>query len=296
MLEITCEKCSRQYHIDSKFLGKKIRCKNCNHPILITAPATATESRGLLDFTPPPPTDDLPDLSDIPPLPELPHDEPSAWEPEPIPAAVTVTPNPNLSAPKPAISITRWVNLAAVLLILIGILLSMQNQMFALSLGATGSIILFVDAIRRPRGPSKVASYVCTLLGIITCGIPALFYYAIIGWRPVGQTDKTYGDGFCRQCHASTSNEGAGNTFTINFLWGTRFLGAAHRCNTCGSTVRTKWLCLGAPLIPLGSYRVIDVEYQRYLSRKTALHLKHVAIVYAIIAILILLPYFFIRR
>ena len=39
MAEITCEKCSRQYRVDRKFIGKKIRCKNCNHPIPITTPA-----------------------------------------------------------------------------------------------------------------------------------------------------------------------------------------------------------------------------------------------------------------
>jgi hypothetical protein len=213
---------------------------------------------------------------------------------------------------------SRWVNLAAALLIVLGIVLfwaaiwglrrpvrgpiPVKAQLFysdvqppskfspwlPMGMAAAGSLVLFVDAIRRPRGPSKVASYVATLSGILLIGVPALLYYAVIGWRAPGETDQEYGSGFCRNCIACTTNESAGNTFTFNFIWGTRFLGRSSRCKTCGSQVRTKWIFLGWPVIPVGSYRVISVDFQEYISRRSAFDWRHVGIVYGVTVLVVL--------
>jgi hypothetical protein len=71
---------------------------------------------------------------------------------------------------------------------------------------------------------------------------------------------------FCYDCVAATSDESAGNTVTVNFI-GTGLFGSAEPCPLCGSAVSTKWVTFFFPVIPLQSYRVIELPRNQYLSR-----------------------------
>jgi len=78
--------------------------------------------------------------------------------------------------------------------------------------------------------------------------------------------------GFCKSCLASTSDASPGGTFTFN-TFGTRLFFARDRCPECHSIVQRKAVCLlFAPLIPLGSYRVIYVNAKQYVGRRVVSH------------------------
>jgi len=74
--------------------------------------------------------------------------------------------------------------------------------------------------------------------------------------------------GYCPACAAATTDEGAGNTHTVNGI-GTHLYWKKRPCPVCGSIVQTKFFCVFfLPLVPLGRYRVRYVSPGRYLSRK----------------------------
>jgi hypothetical protein len=74
--------------------------------------------------------------------------------------------------------------------------------------------------------------------------------------------------GFCPTCLERTSPKSSGGTFTFNGI-GTILYGRKDPCATCGSVVKTLWLCvLFVPLVPLGKYRVIQLGGRRFLSRR----------------------------
>jgi hypothetical protein len=64
---------------------------------------------------------------------------------------------------------------------------------------------------------------------------------------------------FCPQCIAATTEDSAGNSVTVNFV-GTGMFGEDCACPTCGSVVSTKWATFLFPLVPLKSYRVIELS------------------------------------
>jgi hypothetical protein len=67
-------------------------------------------------------------------------------------------------------------------------------------------------------------------------------------------------DAFCPACRRSSSNEGPGSLATNQGI-GKSFYGRRDVCDDCGSAVRTLWtVFLFIPLIPWGSYRVIEFE------------------------------------
>jgi len=78
--------------------------------------------------------------------------------------------------------------------------------------------------------------------------------------------------GFCRACHAATTNESPGSTFTLNFVFGTRFLGWSSQCPKCESVVRWLWFWFVIPLVPLGRYRIKYLSEglvtDRYIGRR----------------------------
>jgi hypothetical protein len=74
--------------------------------------------------------------------------------------------------------------------------------------------------------------------------------------------------GFCKSCDAATTQESAGSTFTFNGI-GTAIYGSKNPCPTCGSTIKTKFVCvIFIPLIPLGKYRFKWSTPSHYISRK----------------------------
>ena len=77
---------------------------------------------------------------------------------------------------------------------------------------------------------------------------------------------------FCGACVAASSDRTPGNISTFNGV-GRQFYGKADVCAQCGSAVRTLWaVFVNVPLVPLGSYRYLQVESgysrSRFLSRR----------------------------
>ncbi len=91
---------------------------------------------------------------------------------------------------------------------------------------------------------------------------------------------------FCTSCLAGSTAESAGDVRTINAM-GTMFLGSSGRCPTCQSRVRTVWLMAGFPLFPEGSYRVIDLDGSRFLSRRVPLSMTQVLMTWLVSYVLL---------
>ncbi len=81
---------------------------------------------------------------------------------------------------------------------------------------------------------------------------------------------------FCADCLTNSGDEDAGELRLVNAS-GTMFYGSTDKCSCCGSRVRTVWFVFGAfPIYPGGSYRVLDIDGGRFLSRKVSLNLGQV--------------------
>lgn len=73
--------------------------------------------------------------------------------------------------------------------------------------------------------------------------------------------------GFCSSCVATTADDSAGS-ITVNGI-GNILYGSGDLCETCGSVVKTQWLCfLFIPIFPLGTFRIKYVAPERYISRR----------------------------
>jgi predicted Zn finger-like uncharacterized protein len=46
MINIQCRHCSRQYNVDDKLAGKRVKCRECGHPILVATQASVPASPG----------------------------------------------------------------------------------------------------------------------------------------------------------------------------------------------------------------------------------------------------------
>jgi hypothetical protein len=76
--------------------------------------------------------------------------------------------------------------------------------------------------------------------------------------------------GFCNACVAATTPTSAGSNVSVNGI-GAVFYSASDFCKTCGSAIRSQWLCVFfIPVFRLGRFRVKYVAPNRYLSRKLA--------------------------
>jgi hypothetical protein len=74
--------------------------------------------------------------------------------------------------------------------------------------------------------------------------------------------------GFCNACVSSTTPTSAGSNISVIGI-GAVFYSTRDPCKTCGSVVRSQWLCVFfIPLFRLGKFRVKYVAPNRYLSRK----------------------------
>lgn len=97
------------------------------------------------------------------------------------------------------------------------------------------------------------------------------------------------GNPFCGGCRASSSAPGAPSLATNQGI-GRMFHGRAKRCEACGSSVRTLWwVFLLLPVVPLGSFRVIEFEEEAedgasstlFLSRRVPLRWTQVLLGWA---------------
>jgi hypothetical protein len=72
---------------------------------------------------------------------------------------------------------------------------------------------------------------------------------------------------FCEACKSSSSDVSAGNILSINFI-GRGFIGSSNRCATCESVERNLYFFFLIPLLPLGKWRVKNIESNRLMTRK----------------------------
>jgi len=142
-------------------------------------------------------------------------------------------------------------------------------------ISAVGTTILLIDCWhRRKRGYTSSAMTMLFLVitGYPSGGLTSLLYYLFWGWRPL-PPQAVYD--FCPACEAASTSESAGNTFTFNFIYGTKLIGGAKACPICRSVIQTKLFMFAFLWIPLGSYRVIRTSGYTYISRRTSAYLPH---------------------
>src|SRR4051812_23531915 len=72
---------------------------------------------------------------------------------------------------------------------------------------------------------------------------------------------------FCAECVSRSDDVSAGDVLSLNFI-GRSFLGSKNRCPRCGSTERNLFFFLLLPIVPLGSWKVMDVGSGRIITRK----------------------------
>jgi hypothetical protein len=146
------------------------------------------------------------------------------------------------------------------------------RAMIPMVLAELGAIVLVVDAFMREYDNPKALPIGIAMAGLISIGLLSIVYYAIWGWLPT-KREHALAERFCNSCAAESHDWPAPGTFTLNGVFGTRLIGRAAPCETCGSTVKTLWFVFLLPLIPFGSYRVLPVgstSFVRaeYLSRR----------------------------
>ncbi|MBI4913065.1 MAG: hypothetical protein HY823_10040 [Acidobacteria bacterium] len=103
---------------------------------------------------------------------------------------------------------------------------------------------------------------------------------------------------YCADCLAASRPEGPG-TIRSNQGIGKTFYGRTATCDRCGSSIRTLWsIFLTVPILPRGSYRVIEFEEEAadgesvtaFLARRVPLNalqvLKTLALWYGAILVL----------
>jgi hypothetical protein len=146
------------------------------------------------------------------------------------------------------------------------------RAMIPIVLAELGAVVLVVDAFLREYDNPKALPVAIAMAGLISIGLTSIIYYAIWGWLPT-KRERALAERFCGECAAASHDWPAPGTLTINGLFGTRLIGRASPCGTCGSTGKTLWFVFLLPLIPFGSYRVLptgDTSFVRseYLSRR----------------------------
>ncbi|HUR53321.1 MAG TPA: hypothetical protein VMZ71_04285, partial [Gemmataceae bacterium] len=55
MLDIACPNCKKVIKVPAEFVGKKVKCKNCEHPFAVQAPAEAKQTGAKPAAAPPAP-------------------------------------------------------------------------------------------------------------------------------------------------------------------------------------------------------------------------------------------------
>jgi hypothetical protein len=148
--------------------------------------------------------------------------------------------------------------------------------------GELSAIFFVIDCFRRKYHGNRVPAAVLALSGLLTLGLTSLLYYLFWGYRPLKGRDQVYGDQFCAQCLAATDARPAPGALAVNVILGTRYLGASEPCARCRSVVRTLWLWILFPLVPLGSYRIISLDGKRFIGRHVRMYWPQITAVYGI--------------
>ena len=142
----------------------------------------------------------------------------------------------------------------------------------AVAIMLASAVILLIDAFRRDYEGPKAWPIALAVFGLFSFGLTSTIYYAIWGWKPTHAEVATASQ-FCNECVRESLDRSAKGAWTINGLAGIRFIGAAHRCPACGSSIKTLWAFAVVPVFPLSTYRVLPVGVPTvnkawFLSRK----------------------------
>ncbi|HET6248053.1 MAG TPA: hypothetical protein VFE47_10180 [Tepidisphaeraceae bacterium] len=142
-----------------------------------------------------------------------------------------------------------------------------------------GIVLLIIDAFRRNYTIGRELPIALSLFGLLSLGLSSLVYYFAWGMKRLDSAADVYGTAFCSACVSRSDDRPAGDTFS-NLITGTKLLGHADACPHCRSYVQTLWACVGVPLFPGGSYRIIPIGPGVYISRRTRLHIGQVITTY----------------
>jgi hypothetical protein len=118
-------------------------------------------------------------------------------------------------------------------------------------------------------------SQALAIAGVFSFGLTTIAYFMLWGWR---DRHVAYAAGFCDTCSGESSEVTTGlDLTTINFVNAGRLVGAAERCDTCGSTIKTHCFYLfGMPIFSSGSFRVQCPAMGQYILRKRSFYRRHV--------------------
>jgi hypothetical protein len=144
-----------------------------------------------------------------------------------------------------------------------------------------------VDAIRRKYRGSRPVALAVAAMGLLSLGMTSVVYYVIWGRLPLVPREQIYGQGLCPECMAGTLDEEAPPALAHDVFYGTRYMGASQSCDRCHSVIRTLWFWLLLPLFPMGSYRLVFIDHQSFVGRRTRLSWRQVRNVYGVVAIVV---------
>ena len=152
----------------------------------------------------------------------------------------------------------------------------------ALAIGETAALYFLVDAFRRIYKFRKKYAWACAIFGALTFGITTVLYYLAWGRLPLKPKSEIYKNEFCTDCIAATTQDSAPNTVMFNGVTGTCLLGDSKPCPKCGSTIKTLWGFALVPIFPAGSFRVLIVSENTYITRRISIDWKNVFLTYVI--------------
>ena len=148
---------------------------------------------------------------------------------------------------------------------------SSSGSLIPIILSFAASILFLADAVRREYDGPSAWPIAIAVMGVLTIGLTSALYYVLWGWRPTREAGGRSAT-FCQPCCQQTVETKPFSLITHNGM-GFRLIGAALRCDTCGSRVKTCWFVFLIPLLPLGSYRFLPIgdaglTESRFMARK----------------------------
>ncbi len=122
--------------------------------------------------------------------------------------------------------------------------------------GFIGTVVLFIDALRRQYDEPKAMPLVLAGMGIVCMGITSVIYYLEWGNDPT-KPPAAIAEDFCQECVAHTRPERVMQMSASHRILTVRLIGSMRRCPNCGSIIKTLWLWCLIPMLPFCSYRVL---------------------------------------